>query len=487
MGTAAYHIEDPRQQAAIYGALQVPGTPIESTSHRSKLGGLYGIVTVVEALVKHHKITSGSIEVGCDGQSALRAFDLEYYFDPRQADFDFLSSIQSVVRDSPIKWKPRHILGHQDLHNPMSIDHWASLNIKMDQMAKDFWKEVNSDPERHMDRYQGTLFREGWKIWNGRHKLTNLDKHYLHEAIHGPRVKDWWIRHGRIQPEAMLQIDWALVGPAMRRMTFPRRKWLTKHVSANCGVGETLVQWGVLIDADCPRCGESESTEHVIRCPSPSAKEQWKKSLTKLEKWMKKLTALPQLRSAILVNLERWRENEPIFYPEGHRWPHVRSAIDDQARIGWGLMLEGCLSRHWKEVQEEYYSWLDRRNTGRRWTELLIVKLVEVAWDMWDHRNHSQHAPDNPRRQKALTALDQAVLEELQRGRGILPEPLWHHLDTSEEDLQARQEGYKKSWLRTIEAGRRYAIARTEGQDPIDIGYEPEREALRKWILTGRY
>jgi hypothetical protein len=202
---------------------------------------------------------------------------------------------------------------------------------------------------------------------------------------------------------------------------------------------------------------------------------------------MKKLTALPQLRSAILVNLERWRENEPIFYPEGHRWPHVRSAIDDQARIGWGLMLEGCLSRHWKEVQEEYYSWLDRRNTGRRWTELLIVKLVEVAWDMWDHRNHSQHAPDNPRRQKALTALDQAVLEELQRGRGILPEPLWHHLDTSEEDLQARQEGYKKSWLWTIEAGRRYAIARTEGQDPIDIGYEPEREALRKWIRTGRY
>jgi hypothetical protein len=65
-------------------------------------------------------------------------------------------------------------------------------------------------------------------------------------------------------------------------------------------------------------------------------------------------------------------------------------------------------------VQEEYYSWLDRRNTGRRWTELLIVKLVEVAWDMWDHRNHSQNVPDNPRWLKALTALDHAVLEELQ-------------------------------------------------------------------------
>ena len=106
---------------------------------------------------------------------------------------------------------------------------------------------------------------------------------------------------------------------------------------------------------------------------------------------------------------------------------------------------------------------------------------------MLDHRNHVQHAPDNPRKQKALSALDQAVLEELQQGRGVLPESFWHHLDTSEEALLDRMEGYKKSWLRTIEAGRRYAIAQQEGTDLTDVGYEPEREALHKWMKTGRY
>jgi hypothetical protein len=121
------------------------------------------------------------------------------------------------------------------------------------------------------------------------------------------------------------------------------------------------------------------------------------------------------------------------------------------------------------------------------WAELLIVKLLDVAWDMWDHRNHTQHAPDNPRLRKATNALDTALLEELRKGRGLLPEPLWPNLDTTEDALLSHTKQYKIAWLRAIEAGRRYALARHAGTDPADIGYEPEREALRKWILTGRY
>ena len=227
---------------------------------------------------------------------------------------------------------------------------------------------------------------------------------------------------------------------------------------------------------------------HVLQCQSEGAKEQWTASTNKLWKWMQRLTTLPRLQEAIITNLSHWRDDEPVHYPQGgHQWPHVRQAIHDQDDIGWGLMLEGCVSKHWKEVQDEYYIWLDRRNTGRRWAELLIVKLIDVAWDMWEHRNHVRHAPDNPRLRKAVGALDQALLQELRRGRGVLPEALWPNLDTAEDTLLSRTINYKKAWLRTIEAGRRYALARQDGMDPEEVGYEPEREALRKWILTGRY
>jgi hypothetical protein len=95
-------------------------------------------------LALHYKITQGAIEAGCDGESALRAFNLEYVFDPQQADFDLLSSIQNRIRESLVEWTPRHVLGHQDLHNPGDIDYWAALNIKMDFMAKEYWKEAEA-------------------------------------------------------------------------------------------------------------------------------------------------------------------------------------------------------------------------------------------------------------------------------------------------------------------------------------------------------
>jgi hypothetical protein len=88
-------------------------------------------------------ITEGPIKVGCNGQSALRAFDLDYYFNPQQADFDILSSLHFRIQNSPITWTPRHILGHQDRLNPSHINHWAALNIKLDLMAKAYWQEID--------------------------------------------------------------------------------------------------------------------------------------------------------------------------------------------------------------------------------------------------------------------------------------------------------------------------------------------------------
>jgi hypothetical protein len=108
---------------------------------------LYGIVTAVEAVIAFHDVTKEAIEVGCDAESALRAFDLEYYFDPQQVNLDILTEIQARIRDSHISWRPRHILGHQDWHNPHNIDHWPVLNIKMDSMAKAYWQEIAQSPD----------------------------------------------------------------------------------------------------------------------------------------------------------------------------------------------------------------------------------------------------------------------------------------------------------------------------------------------------
>ena len=68
----------------------------------------------------------------------------------------------------------------------------------------------------------------------------------------------------------------------MKGLIPPRRRWLTKHRSSNCGIGTTLVKWKYQVDAECPRCNQVEDKAHVFRCQDPSAKSLWDTNLTKL-------------------------------------------------------------------------------------------------------------------------------------------------------------------------------------------------------------
>ena len=67
--------------------------------------------------------------------------------------------------------------------------------------------------------------------------------------------------------------------------------------------------------------------------------------------------------------------------------PGLLKAIDVQDCIGWLALFEGCIAVQWAGAQEAHFIWAGRRNTGKRWATSLVVKLLEVAWDLWDHCN----------------------------------------------------------------------------------------------------
>ena len=60
-------------------------------------------------------ILSGSIVLGCDGLNALQqALDVDgVNITSKQQQFDLLSGIQGYIKDSNIKYIPKHIMGHQ--------------------------------------------------------------------------------------------------------------------------------------------------------------------------------------------------------------------------------------------------------------------------------------------------------------------------------------------------------------------------------------
>ena len=135
IGTSAWVLEDPTGNR-IMGANVIPGAILDQSSYRSKLGGIYAMILLVEQLCLQHHIESGSIEIGCDGLEALLKSFGDFNLPYKAVDYDLLAAIRVKLEKSPLLWKHRHIKGHQDDKATNFLDRWALLNIEMDLLAK---------------------------------------------------------------------------------------------------------------------------------------------------------------------------------------------------------------------------------------------------------------------------------------------------------------------------------------------------------------
>jgi hypothetical protein len=80
---------------------------------------------------------------------------------------------------------------------------------------------------------------------------------------------------------------------------------------------------------------------------------------------------MPNIGQAILNRLKAWQMQKrlpDLFY----RRPGVNDLVRAQDLIGWRAFLEGAVLQAWAAKQQDYYDWLQRRNTGKRWITTLI-------------------------------------------------------------------------------------------------------------------
>ena len=118
----------------------------------------------------------------------------------------------------------------------------AALNCEMDALAKRHWAYIYArtqlTPAPHTP-----IHNEGWTLWNGPVKVVSPSSNALYAIITDPTTKDWWVRHNRLTQTALDSIDWVTCASGMTSLKPSRRRWITKHASANCGVGTTLLSW----------------------------------------------------------------------------------------------------------------------------------------------------------------------------------------------------------------------------------------------------
>jgi hypothetical protein len=192
----------------IVGVNSIPGEPEDHSSYRSELGGVSGVIETVNIVCEVHGITEGDIEVGLDGDQAMKNIFGKWLLNPRQADYDLLKDICAKIAKSSVTWMGRWVEGHQDDHiRYEDMDRWGQLNVECDGLAKVYWNACNERDDWLLPNQ--AFANEGWSVWIEEKKLTKLDQQAIYNYVFSKRTKAYWSRKHHLSTTNMItNINW---------------------------------------------------------------------------------------------------------------------------------------------------------------------------------------------------------------------------------------------------------------------------------------
>jgi hypothetical protein len=465
-GTAAWIIfVSPECQ--LVGKTITPGDPADQCAFRSELAGLYGIACTLFHL-EHGLGITGEITIGCDGISALRQVAKnEDFIDPNLPHYDLILATRVVL--SRTSWKSNwfHVKGHQDDSKPVEeLDLPSQLNIRMDAMAKQHWKEtvgVCIDPD---------LAGEPWTVRLAGRKVTSRLREQVRLSCLQGSALGYWQNKSRFRTASTANIDWEVFGAALKACPPGMQRWVSKTVTGFCATGVNMKRRKERDSDECPRCHDTEEVEHIWTCKEHSATDLWNRSVAKLQEWLNANQISPEVSRQICVGLQEWRTGQPSTWTSEVPW--VKGVLEQQKTLGWRNFFEGFLAREWRAALDAFLLRIGSPKSSKRWLSQLVRKQWLIAWDLWEHRNGFLHEKED---NLASREVNSKILEEFQIGCRDLDKQSRALFAKGSAEIIAKPLEIRQQWVRRVQAAR----ARVQEEDKR-AGYQLERKLMARWV-----
>ena len=366
------------------GSNIVPGDYEIQNSYRSELGGILGNVMTINHICSCYNITYGTVTAGCDNKSALHnAFGL-HPITTKIPSRDIVAAIRYHIQQSPLQWIPKHVKGHQDLHNRSYLDEWALGNIQVDRAANEARERIQDIP------FSTPLPGEMWSIAINNNTIVSNIAAAIYRQCYQLQAAEYWVHRGRISATHD-QLDWNVLRTATQMVPEHRLIFLAKLYSGYAPTGKVMLRRKKWPINACPRCGQPEDHQHIIKCDSPTAKSEFLLRWGELDDWIMKSSS-PDISEAICTILTDYRNGYETIYTSPHWSPLVQSAVLEQIKLGPRSFIEGMLCKQWAQAQQEHLLLQgDTRRSATRWAATLTTKLWNLTHQMWIHRNHELH------------------------------------------------------------------------------------------------
>ena len=210
---------------------------------------------------------------------------------------------------------------------------------------------------------------------------------------------------------------------------------------------------GACSSDECPRgYGKiTEDKQHLFQCSKGNNKcDKLKKILLE---WGERNRAAPQIISAILHGISKWRKGQMPSNPPPQPLDVARD-FENQTNIGWLQALIGLTEGSWDEIQNMHLQLLEKKTTGKRWISYLLRKLWDTAWYFWSFWNHTLHATDIPRKTEILDMIDKKVTLHINKGITGLPSHFHFMFPTSIHTLINCPVRQCLSWMASTSSAR---------------------------------
>ncbi len=470
----------PSKVHPVTGSNIVPGSSEDHDSYRAELGGVMGVVVTLALICSLHNVLSGSIEIGLDGEEAMKSIFAEGEPKVDASAYDMITDIRRKLRSLPIVVTGRHIKGHQDKEvHRSNLDRWANLNIDMDEKAKALLARVLIKKQPVPNK---TFGNETVTVRYKGQKLSRIHKDQLYTEIYGEKTKAFWIKHHAIPAQLIDTIHWEAQHRAFDREPHGKNRWLCKHLAEECGVGICMLRRKHQKHDRCPRCNAAkEGVSHVLTCPAKSAILKWNEATQHLDDWMAAKYTSQQLSDAILTRLHEWRFGTAFSKIIGPR--RLKNIIAAQDAIGWENFLGGRVTKDMAEYQQVHYTRIRRRNTGDAWMSKLINQLWLVMFKMWDHRNKVNNTTVTKKQVEDLKQLRFQVRHEFSLGTTGLG-PLDQHLLEDRQEIMGYDLQRTQEWLKRI-TNTRSCMIRTAARLRDKMKYS--RRLMSRWLQTANH
>ena len=460
----------------IQGGGIIPGDKKDQCSHRSELGGQVGIASFLHSLLLPPSTNPPLTHITtiCDGLSALNQVGLPTHFiKVKHKHADLVSLITSLWEHSGYSHTKEHIKAHQDdFYGPLTLK--ASLNCKMDGLAKYIAMAQISSPHRHPS-FTPTTLGFGTVTCHGHWISSKMQRNLYHNIVQKDLInkiagylkvnvcffKDW--------------TNWQALNTARKECSHKMRIFITKWVSGDTATGTVMVHRQQRLSSNCPLCAHpTEDTTHVLQCPSPSSSSLRSRLLAEFKCYMMSVDTHPDIINFFVSGIRSWTSSTQFIIGSGVT-PSLQRAFKIQLKIGWEGLLFGLLAAPITSCQHVYYKSLGYRKSGMRWSVNIINKLWNFVFQLWHNRNTLLH------QSSAITSLSggehlrAAIVLEHTLGLKDLPSVYLPYF-SSLTQLLHKSIKHQKLWFLVVQSGRE---ACTSFSHYDSFSTDP---ALRLWV-----